>query len=214
MAFARLKHYYIEDIDLLLEQVGHLRPYLRVYDQRYILLFNSRSRGDAKLLSNFYASSVPLPWRGLLFSSVEAMIFYTYIADNCTNPKWEEQKQSVLSLILATKDGREVKNCEAKNKLYRKVRKAYVKAHGEENWDLYAWSVACQAVKVKYEHCPEFREFVDQNSDKIFVENSFWKKIPKAGALKVTDESSPYFGKYIGCNFTGVAIQRCVEGNK
>ena len=23
---------------------------------------------------------------------------------------------------------------------------------------------------------------------------------------------SPYFGKYIGCNFTGVAIQRCLEG--
>ena len=214
MAFARLKHYYIEDIQQLLERIGHLRPYLRVYDQRDILLFNSRSRGEAKLLSNFYASSVPLPWRGLHFSSVEAMIFYTYIADNCNNPKWETEKQTVLNLILATKDGREVKNCEAKNKLYRKVRKAFVKAYGEENWDLYAWSVACEAVKVKYEYCPEFRKFVDDNSDKIFVENSFWKKIPKAGALKVTDENSPYFDKYIGCNFTGVAIQQCLEQNK
>ena len=214
MAFARLKHYYIEDIQQLLERIGHLRPYLRVYDQRDILLFNSRSRGEAKLLSNFHASSVPLPWRGLHFSSVEAMIFYTYIADNCNNPKWEAEKQMVLNLILATKDGREVKNCEAKNKLYRKVRKAFVKAYGEENWDLYAWSVACEAVKVKYEYCPEFRKFVDDNSDKIFVENSFWKKTPKAGALKVTDENSPYFDKYIGCNFTGVAIQLCLEQNK
>ena len=117
MAFARLKHYYIEDIQQLLEQIGHLRPYLRVYDQKDIMLFNSRSRGEAKLLSNFHASSVPLPWRGLHFSSVEAMIFYTYIADNCNNPKWEAEKQTVLNLILATKDGREVKNCEAKNKL-------------------------------------------------------------------------------------------------
>lgn len=214
MAFARLKHYYIEDIQQLLERIGHLRPYLRVYDQRDILLFNSRSRGEAKLLSNFHASSVPLPWRGLHFSSVEAMIFYTYIADNCNNPKWEAEKQMVLNLILATKDGREVKNCEAKNKLYRKVRKAFVKAYGEENWDLYAWSVACEAVKVKYDYCPEFRKFVDDNSDKIFVENSFWKKTPKAGALKVTDENSPYFDKYIGCNFTGVAIQLCLEQNK
>ena len=214
MAFARLKHYYIEDIQQLLERIGHLRPYLRVYDQRDILLFNSRSRGEAKLLSNFYASSVPLPWRGLHFSSVEAMIFYTYIADNCNNPKWETEKQTVLNLILATKDGREVKNCEAKNKLYRKVRRAFVKAYGEENWDLYAWSVACEAIKVKYEYCPEFRKFVDDNSDKIFVENSFWKKTPKAGALKVTDENSPYFDKYIGCNFTGVAIQLCLEQNK
>lgn len=214
MAFARLKHYYIEDIQQLLERIGHLRPYLRVYDQKDIMLFNSLSRGEAKLLSNFHASSVPLPWRGLHFSSVEAMIFYTYIADNCNNPKWEAEKQTVLNLILATKDGREVKNCEAKNKLYRKVRKAFVKAYGEENWDLYAWSVACEAVKVKYEYCPEFRKFVDDNSDKIFVENSFWKKTPKAGALKVTDENSPYFDKYIGCNFTGVAIQLCLEQNR
>ena len=36
-------------------------------------------------------------------------------------------------------------------------------------------------------------------------------KKPKAGVLKVTDENTPYFGKYIGCNFTGVAIRRCLE---
>ena len=86
-----------------------------------------------------------------------------------------------------------------------------MKEIGEHNWDLYAWKVACDAVKVKYEHCPEFRSFVDANRGKSFIENSWWKKIPKAGVLKVTDEASPYFGKYIGCNFTGVAIQRCLE---
>ena len=59
--FARLKHYYIENVDELLETVGHLKSYLRVYDESNVLLFNSRSRGEAKLLSNFHASSVPLP---------------------------------------------------------------------------------------------------------------------------------------------------------
>ena len=213
MAFARLKHYYIEDIQQLLERIGHLRPYLRVYDQRDILLFNSRSRGEAKLLSNFHASSVPLPWRGLHFSSVEAMIFYTYIADNCNNPKWEEQKREVLQMILDSNHGREVKDINRQTKLYSKVRKATVKEIGEHNWDLYAWKVACDAVKVKYEHCPEFRDFVDANRDKSFIENSWWKKIPKAGVLKVTDEESPHYGKYIGCNFTGVAIQLCLQEN-
>jgi hypothetical protein len=28
----------------------------------------------------------------------------------------------------------------------------------------------------------------------------------------VTDESSPFFGKYIGANYTGIAIQMCVNG--
>ena len=50
------------------------------------------------------------------------------------------------------------------------------------------------------------------NIEKLtFEDNSWWKKVPKAGVLKVADESSPHFGKYIGCNFTDVAIQRCLQ---
>ena len=209
--FGRMKHYYADCVDELLVKVGHLRPYLRVYDEKESILFSSRSRGESKVLSNFHASSVPLPWRGKLFTSVEAMIFYTYIEENCNNPKWETKKQEVLEMILNTRHGREVKEINRQTQLYKKVRKATVEVIGEENWDLYAWKVACDAVRVKYEHCPEFRKFVDENRDKSFVENSYWSKIPKAGVLKVTDEQSPHFGKYIGCNFTGVAIQRCLQ---
>lgn len=209
--FGRMKHYYADCVDELLVKVGHLRPYLRVYDDKESILFSSRSRGESKVLSNFHASSVPLPWRGKLFTSVEAMIFYTYIEENCNNPKWETKKQEVLEMILNTRHGREVKEINRQTQLYKKVRKATVEVIGEENWDLYAWRVACDAVRVKYYHCPEFRKFVDENRDKSFVENSYWSKIPKAGVLKVTDEQSPYFGKYIGCNFTGVAIQRCLQ---
>ncbi len=209
--FGRLKHYFIENLDELVANAGHLRPFLRVYDEKESLLFNSRSRGESKILSNFHPSSVPLPWRGKFFTSVEAMIFYTYIEENCKNPKWEEKKKEVLAQILESKHGREVKEINRQSGLYSKVRKAIVKEIGEENWDLYAWKVACDAVKVKYEYCLEFRNFVNTNKDKSFIENSFWKKMPKAGVLRVTDESSRYFGKYIGCNFTGVAIQRCLE---
>ena len=81
---------------------------------------------------------------------------------------------------------------------------------GEENWNLYAWKMSCDANKVKYEHCPEFRTVVDANKDKFFCENSYWNEIPKAGVLKIEDANSPYNGKYIGCNFTGIAIQLCV----
>ena len=114
----------------------------------------------------------------------------------------------VQELILNSKHGREVKDINRETKLYNKVRKATVEKIGKHNWDLYAWKVACDAVQVKYEHCPEFRSFVDANRDKSFIENNWWKEIPKTGVLKVTDERSPYFGKYKGCNFTGVAIQR------
>lgn len=43
-----------------------------------------------------------------------------------------------------------------------------------------------------------------------FCEYIYTKPKVKAGVLKVTDENSPFFGKYIGANYTGIAIQRCV----
>ena len=103
--FRKMKHYYIESMDELLANVGHLGPYLRVYDEKESSLFNSRSRGESKILSNFHPSSVPLPWRGKLFNSVEAMIFYTYIEDNCKNPKWEDKKRRCLHKFLRASTG-------------------------------------------------------------------------------------------------------------
>ena len=43
--FGKMKHYSVESMDELLASVGHLRPYLRVYDEKESVLFNSRSRG-------------------------------------------------------------------------------------------------------------------------------------------------------------------------
>lgn len=203
------KEYFIDNFEELLSTVGHLRPYLRVYDEKDVMLFNSRFEGDAKMLSNFHDSSVPLPWRGKTFISVEAMIFYAFIEDNCNNPKWEGEKMEVLEALTNVVKGNRVR--EVKDKLYKKVRKAYVDEYGEENWDLYAWRVSGEAIKVKYDHCPEFRELVYANKDKQFAEyQSFNKSVPKAGVKKITDEKSPYCGKYIGCNFTGISIQRCI----
>lgn len=76
------------------------------------------------------------------------MIFYTYIEDNCKNPKCGEKKCEVLEQILTTKHGREVKEINRESKLYSKVRKVTVKEIGEHNWELYAWKVACDAVRV------------------------------------------------------------------
>ena len=73
-------------------------------------------------------------------------------------------------------------------------------------WDICVPICACMMRRKVFS-----RNFVDTNRNKSFIENSFWKKIPKGGVLKVTDENSLLFGKYIGCNFTGVAIQRCLQ---
>jgi hypothetical protein len=77
----------IKNVDELLNKVGYLRKYLRVYDEKDIILFRYNSKGDAKMLSNMSPSSVPLPWRGKKYNSVEQMIISAFIEDNC-NPMY------------------------------------------------------------------------------------------------------------------------------
>lgn len=201
----------IKNVDELLAKVGYLRQYLRVYDEKDIILFRYKSKGDAKMLSNMWASSVPLPWRGKEYNSVEQMIISSYIEDNC-NPKYHDEMIKVLDLIHKCKDGLEVKNNKEIQKLYTTVREETIAAIGEEKWDLNDWVISSAAIKVKYDYCPEFRKYVDANKDKYFCEYIPTKPKVKAGVLKVTDESSPFFGKYIGANYTGIAIQMCVNG--
>lgn len=201
----------IKNFDEFINKVGYLRQYLRVYNEKDILLFNSRSKGDVKILSNFWGCSVPLLWRGLEFTSVEAIIIWSYIEDNCNTPQFQSKKKEVLRSILNSKDGREVKKNIEAYKLYHQVRDLKIAEIGEEKWDLYDWGISSEAIKLKYDYCPEFRKVVDANKDKYFCENSYWKDIPKAGVLKVTDGNSKYFGKYIGANYTGIAIQKCLD---
>ena len=199
----------IKNVDELLAKVGYLRKYLRVYDEKDIILFRYNSKGDAKMLSNMYASSVPLPWRGKKYNSVEQMIISAFIEDNC-NPKYKEELDYVLDYIYRCEDGMDVKQSKEVQALYKKVRGETIAAIGEEKWDLNDWVISSAAIKIKYDYCPEFREFVNANSDKYFCEYIYTKPKVKAGVLKVTDENSPFFGKYIGANYTGIAIQRCL----
>ena len=74
--------------------------------------------------------------------------------------------------------------------------------------------ISSAAIKVKYDYCPEFREYVNAHKNKYFCEYIYTKPKVKAGVLKVTDENSPFYGKYIGANYTCIAIQLCIDENK
>lgn len=199
----------IKNFEEDIKSFGYLRKYLRLYDEADIILFRFKRKGDEKVLSNMWASSVPLPWRGKEYNSVEQMIIGAYIEDNCS-PEYKDELSRVLDLIDGCKDGMEVKDNKEIQKLYVKVKTETIERIGEERWDLQDWKISSAAIKIKYDYCPEFREFVDAHKDKFFCEYITSKPIPKAGVLKITDANSPYFGKYIGANYTGIAIQRCV----
>lgn len=201
----------IKDVNSFLSDIGYLKEYLRVYDEKDIVLFNSRAKAPLNILSNFWQSSVSLPWRGQYFHCVESIIIYSYISDNLNILEIQEQKEIILNMLLDCKDGREVKKNNKIQTLYRYTKELARAQMGEENYALYSWKIACDAISVKYKFCPEFKELVNElGRNKYFVENSYWRQIPFAGALKVTDVKSQYYGKYIGVNSTGVAIQRCV----
>ena len=204
------QHNYINNFEEDIESFGYLRPYLRVYDEKDIILFSSKKKNEYAILSNFWASSVPLPWRGKYYNSVEQIIISSYIEDNC-DPKYKDEMNRVLELIEKCKDGKEVKRNEDIQILYKKVKAETIKKIGEENWDLQDWKISSAAIKIKYDYCPEFRKVVDANKDKFFCEDSYWRECPKAGVLLVKDKNSPFYGKYIGANYTGIAIQMCVD---
>ena len=205
----------IKDVNTFLSSIGYLKEYLRVYDEKDIILFNSRSKAPLNILSNFWHSSVPLPWRGLYFHCVESIIIYSYISDNLNIPEIKKQKEKVLNILLECKDGKEVKKNSEIQTLYRYTKELARAQKGEENYALYSWKIACDAISVKYQFCPEFKELVNEiGKNKYFVENSYWRQVPFAGALKVTDDKSQYYGNYIGVNSTGIAIQKCLEKNK
>lgn len=200
----------IKNFEKDIESYGYLRPYLRVYDEKDIILFSSYSE-EYSTLSNFHQSSVPMPWMGHHFNSAEAMLFYTYIHDFFNEPKFEKEKEEALQFIINSDYGKNVKNDKLVHKLYERMKKTVISELGDEGWDLTDWEIACKIIKVKYEYCPEFRELVDANKDKFFCEDCHWEKIPKPGVLLVTDKNSPFYGKYVGCNISGLAIQRCLN---
>ena len=177
----------IKNVDELLAKVGYLRQYLRVYDEKDIILFRYKSKGDAKMLSNMWASSVPLPWRGKEYNSVEQMIISSYIEDNC-NPKYHDEMIKVLDLIHKCKDGLEVKNNKEIQKLYTTVREETIAAIGEEKWDLNDWAISSAAIKVKYDYCPEFRKYVDANKDKINAEPIYVEGVKDTNIVEVAME--------------------------
>ena len=199
----------IKNVDELLNKVGYLRQYLRVYDTNEIILFKFKDKGESRVLSNLWGCSEPLPWKGKYYNSVEQMIITSYIEDNC-NPKYKEELEVVLDLIYKCKDGQEVKENEKIQRLLNIVRNETIARIGDEKWFLNTWDIKSKAIRIKYDLCREFKNFVDANKDKYFCENSHWQTIPRSGVLKVTDKSSPLFNKYIGANHTGIAIQRCL----
>ena len=82
----------IKDVNTFLSNIGFLKEYLRVYDEKDIILFNSRAKAPLNILSNFWHSSVPLPWRGLFFHCVESIIIYSYILTILTFQRLRSKK--------------------------------------------------------------------------------------------------------------------------
>ena len=84
---------------------------------------------------------------------------------------------------------------------------------GEHEMHVEKIEIAYQNIKIKLDYCKEFREMLEANYGKYFCEDSHWGDW-RAGVLLCIDETSEYYGKYIGCNYTGRAIQRAlVERN-
>lgn len=202
----------IDDYNKFIEECGEMKKYLRVYNKEDIILFRSRSK-DYKILSNFHVSSSPLPFQGKEFTSVEQMLFYRIVNEYADMTSLKDRKEEICNLIMSQKTGREVKVNKEIRAFDDQIDKEVKAKIGKMNWSLIRWQIAYQNIKIKLDYCKEFREMLEANYGKYFCEDSHWGDW-RAGVLLCVDETSEYYGKYIGCNYTGRAIQRAlVERN-
>ena len=202
----------IDNYNKFIEECGEFKKYLRVYDKEQIVLFRSKSK-DYKILSNFHVSSTPLPFQGKEFTSVEQMLFYRIVNEYADMTSLKDRKKEICDLIMSQQTGRDVKTNKDIRAFDAQIDSEVAAQIGKMNWSLIKWQIAYQNIKIKLEYCKEFRELLEANYGKYFCEDSHWGDW-RAGVLLCTDESSDYCGKYIGCNYTGRAIQRAlVERN-
>ena len=198
----------IDNYNEFVDYCGEYKSLLKVYNKEDIILFRSRSK-DYKILSNFHVSSTPLPFQGKEFNSVEQMLFYRIANEYADMTSLKDRKKEICDLIMSCNTGRDVKINEDIRAFDKQIDEEVEAILGKTNWSLIQWQIAYQCVKIKLEYCNEFREILEANYGKYFCEDSHWGDW-HAGVLLCVDESSEYYGKYIGCNYTGRAIQRAL----
>ena len=188
-----------------LKDLGELKKYERIYDWKDIVLYNSyclldndKEEQQKGIMSNFY-SPCNIQSKGKEFSCSEQLYFYRIISEWGKSFK---ESDAVLKELMTFTEGRQVKNCEAVRKIYKKIETKLKKELGVEAYCVKDWKLMYECIRLKYKYCKPFRDVLDKYKNKIVVEDSLWGD-NWAGAL--WDKK---IGKYRGCNVCGRAIMR------
>lgn len=188
-----------------LKDLRELKKYERIYDWKDIVLYNSyclldndKEEQQKGIMSNFY-SPCNIQFKGKEFCSSEQLYFYRIISEWGKSFK---ESDAVLKELMTFTEGRQVKNCEAVRKIYKKIETKLKKELGVEAYCVKDWKLMYECIRLKYKYCKPFRDVLDKYKNKIVVEDSLWGD-NWAGAL--WDKK---IGKYRGCNVCGRAIMR------
>lgn len=144
----------------------------RVYDKGNCITFNTSNR-DTYILSNFYPCR--LSYNGVYFHSTEQLYYYL-----CTTTKPELQR-----LIMQQPNALAVK----------KLHIGY--EDRDVDWVQNRNGIMRKALQIKFEQCPEYRNYLLSTGNKDILEYAYWWDLYWGAA---TTKNSDY---YVGINALG-----------
>ena len=144
----------------------------RVYNKKDSITFNSSNR-DTYLLSNFYPCT--LAYNGVYFNSSEQLYYYL-----CTTTK-----PDVQALVMQQPNAIAVK----------KLHISYEDRN--DDWVQTRNNIMRTALRIKFEQCPEYREYLLSTGDKDILEFAYWWDLYWGASTK---KDSEY---YVGVNALG-----------
>lgn len=158
-----------------------------VYDKENCICFSSRLKDErSKVMTNMYMCE--LPYKGLVFNSLEQAFHYFCFEDN----------RELCEMIMRCKSSFGVKKlCK-----WKKVNK---------NKDV--WKILEKCMELKYEYCEEFRKILDESGDKDLVEYASWGDVEYGCSLMVKDGKEFLMGMN-GCGKTMMKVREKMRKKK
>ena len=164
---------------------------VKEYSADGLILYNSYKKDGSEILSNFY--QVDILHKGKVYNCVDQLYYYRMFTENCNEdvPLSDE----VIEALMKCKSGGEIKHNNLVTSFDNKLTRYWNKRIGKKEWSYRQWKLIYESIKLKFDCCQEFRDYLIETQDRMIAEDSFWIDT-FWGTVRDGD-------KYIGVNASG-----------
>jgi len=143
---------------------------VKEYSADGLILYNSYKKDGSEILSNFY--QVDILYKGKVYNCVDQLYYYRMFTENCNEdvPLSDE----VIEALMKCKSGGEIKHNNLVTSFENKLTRYWNKRIGKKEWSYRQWKLIYESIKLKFDCCQEFRDYLIETQDRMIAEDSFW----------------------------------------